>query len=71
MTENQLSTNMSIQEDVFKLRVENEQLKQQIEKMKNCKNCKKYRMLENQVPLRCLKNQRINFCCEDWELAEV
>ena len=48
----------------------NEQLKQQIEKMKCCKNCKKYRMLESQVTLRCLKNQRTNFCCEDWELAE-
>ena len=30
MTENQLSTNMSIQEDVLKLRVENEQLKKQV-----------------------------------------
>ena len=30
MTENQLSSNMSIQEDVLKLKVENEQLKQQI-----------------------------------------
>lgn len=40
-----------------------------IEKMKSCKNCKKYRMLESQVSLSCLKNQRINFC-EEWEFAE-
>lgn len=52
-----------------KLEKENEQLKVQIEKMKCCKNCKKYRMPESQVTLLCLKNQRTNFCCEDWELA--
>lgn len=40
-----------------------------IEKIKCCKNCKKYRMLESQVPLSCLKNRRINFC-EEWEFAE-
>lgn len=40
MTENQLFSNMSIQEDVLKLRIENEQLKAQIEKMKNHNNCK-------------------------------
>lgn len=40
MTENQLSSCMSIQEDVLKLRVENKQLKAQIEKMKNHNNCK-------------------------------
>ena len=34
MTENQLSSNMLIQEDVLKLRVENEQLKAQIDKIK-------------------------------------
>ena len=33
MTENQLSSCMSIQEDVLKLRVENKQLKAQIEKI--------------------------------------
>jgi hypothetical protein len=41
-----------------------------IEKMKCCGNCKKYRMPESQVPLSCLKNQRINSCCEGWEIAE-
>ena len=40
MIENQLFSNMSIQEDVLKLRIENEQLKAQIEKMKNHNNCK-------------------------------
>ena len=33
---------MKIQEDVLKLRIENEQLKEQIEKMKNCLNCEHY-----------------------------
>lgn len=49
---------------------ENEQLKAQIEKMKCCKNCKKYRMPVSQVALWCLKSQGINFCCENWEVAE-
>lgn len=40
MIEYQLFSNMSIQEDVLKLRIENEQLKAQIEKMKNHNNCK-------------------------------
>lgn len=40
-----------------------------IEKMSCCKNCKKYRILESQVPLSCLKKRRINLC-EEWELAE-
>lgn len=35
MTENQLSSTMSIQEDVLKLRVENEQLKQELHTYKN------------------------------------
>lgn len=47
-----------------------EQLKLINKKMQCCKNCKKYRMLESQVPLRCLKNRRINFCCEEWEFEE-
>lgn len=53
-----------------KLEKENEKLKLINKKMQCCKNCKKYRMLESQVSLRCLKNRRINFCCEEWELAE-
>ena len=55
---------------IEELKKKNEQLKAQIEKMKCCKNCKKYRMSEGQVPFWCLKSQGTNFCCEDWELAE-
>jgi hypothetical protein len=40
MIENKLTTGMNIQEDVLRLRVENEQL--QLEKMKCCGNCKHY-----------------------------
>ncbi len=49
---------------------ENKQLKAQIEKMKCCVNCKKYRMLESQMTLKCLKNQRTNFCCNEWEMKD-
>lgn len=52
------------------LEKENEKLKLINKKMQCCKNCKKYRMLESQVSLRCLKNRRINFCCEEWEFGE-
>ena len=53
-----------------KIKEENEKLKLINKKMQCCKNCKKYRRLESQVPLSCLKNQRINFCCEEWEFGE-
>lgn len=72
MTENQLSSTMSIQEDVLKLRVENKQLKAQIEKMKNHQNCK-YRktwdiadIMDDGLKKPCDK-------CKDfdkWELAD-
>lgn len=45
---------------------ENEQLKQQIEKMKCCNNCKLYQCEK-------WKNNKINYHfnkCENWELAE-
>lgn len=61
MTEIQLYSNMSIQEDVLKLRIENEQLKQQIEKMKCCSNCNG-RFLSSRCGLCINKNK--------WELAE-
>lgn len=44
MIDYELFSNMTIQEDVLKLRIENEQLKQQIEKMKNCANCPNWLM---------------------------
>ena len=67
MIENQLFSNMSIQEDVLKLRVENEQLKQQIEKMKCCGNCK---YCDNDNP--CFFHKEYRQCVDylSWELAE-
>ena len=52
--------------EILKFEKENEQLKQQIEKMKCCNNCKLY---------QCEKweNNEINYHfnkCENWELAE-
>lgn len=44
MIDYELFSNMTIQEDVLKLRIENEQLKQQIEKMKCCANCPNWLM---------------------------
>lgn len=71
MTENQLSSNMSIQEDVLKLRVENRQLKQQIEKMKCCGNCKHRNAEEVVETCRKLKNYTlIKGFCSEWEFAE-
>lgn len=56
--------------EVLKILKENEQLREQIEKMKCCANCKKYRMLESQMTFKCSKNQRTNFCCNEWEMKE-
>lgn len=70
---------------IEELKQQNEQLKQEkcellgiiqqkdelIEKMKCCANCKKYRMLESQMTLKCLKNQRTNFCCNEWERMTI
>lgn len=74
MIENQLFSNMSIQEDVLKLRIENEQLKAQIEKMKNHNNCKWFHEwnlayvmdepLDDLSPCQGCKNFSL------WELAE-
>lgn len=54
-------------EEVFSnIEKENEQLKQQIEKMKCCNNCKLYQCEK-------WKNNEINYHfnkCEKWELAE-
>lgn len=58
----QLTTGMVIQEDVLRLRIENEQLKAQIEKMKCCDNCDNY-----------LENPDICDACKkysNWVLAE-
>lgn len=56
-----------IVEEVFSIfEKENEQLKQQIEKMKCCNNCKLYQCEK-------WKNNEINYHfnkCENWELAE-
>ena len=59
-----------IEEDAKFIAKENAELKAQIEKMKCCANCEKYRMFENQMTLKCLKNQRTNFCCNEWEVKE-
>lgn len=66
MIENQLFSNMSIQEDVLKLRIENEQLKAQIEKMKNCVNCKYATDCDSYCS--CALNDCENL--NKWELAE-
>lgn len=51
-----------------KIEKENKQLKAQIEKMKNCWNCKYYNVGET----TCLKGKPHNSggCFKDWELAE-
>ena len=49
---------------------ENEELKLINKKLQCCGNCKKYRMLESQIPLSCLKNRKAYSCCEDWEMDE-
>lgn len=61
---------MEFGENLDECAKENEKLKLINKKLRCCKNCKKYRMLESQVPLSCLKNRRINSCCEDWEMDE-
>lgn len=67
MTENQLFTGMSIQEDVLRLRLENEQLKKENEKLRSCLNCK-YR---TDKKTKCLRNVCKNIdICKEWELAE-
>lgn len=49
---------------------ENEELKLINKKLQCCGNCKKYRMLESQVPLSCLKHRKAYSCCEDWEMYD-
>lgn len=46
------------------LRQENEQLKAQIEKMRNCKNCKNYK-----VEGICGGFTQVGFC-KNWEMQE-
>ena len=83
MIEYQLFSNMSIQEDVLKLRVENERLEQEkcellgiiqkkdelIKKMKCCMVCSHY---DFSTPNYCHKGiYRANqIVCDEWELAE-
>lgn len=55
---------------IKELEQENEKLKSINKKLQCCKNCKKYRMLESQVSLRCLKKRITNFCCEEWEMYD-
>lgn len=59
MTENQLSSNMSIQEDILKLRVENEQLKKENKTLKDREEgfkkqiiglCEKYHQIYERFP---------------------
>ena len=54
---------MEIQEDVLKLRIENERLKSQMEKMKCCYNCKHKWSIDKFGCLGC-KNY------SNWEIAE-
>lgn len=66
ISECELITNGIVKEVFSSFEKENEQLKQQIEKMKCCNNCKLY---------QCEKweNNEINYHfnkCENWELAE-
>lgn len=70
MTENKLTISMPIQEDVLRLRLENEQLKntimsllKQIEKMKCCYNCEGY--IDDAYDLCKICNKH-----SEWELAE-
>lgn len=49
---------------------ENEELKLINKKLQCCGNCKKYRMPESQVPLRCLKNRVADSCCEFWGMND-
>ena len=78
MTEDKYVTNaestsvysgMEIQEDVLKLRIENEQLKEQIEKMKCCEICKHNRggcSYHHNWTKECLENKHKYF-----ELKEI
>lgn len=59
--------NELLDKEYKKILKQNKCLKELIEKMKCCANCKKCRMLESQMTLKCKKNQRTNFCCNEWE----
>ena len=64
MIENPIIIGMPIQEDVLRLRIENEQLKAQNEKMRCCENCSNFK---HRIDHRC------NTECKNlskWELAE-
>ena len=66
ISECELITNGIVEEVFSSFEKENEQLKQQIEKMKCCNNCKLYQCEK-------WKNNEINYHfnkCENWELAE-
>ena len=66
ISECELITKGIIEEVFSSFEKENEQLKQQIEKMKCCNNCKLYQCEK-------WKNNEINYHfnkCENWELAE-
>ena len=61
-------------EYITKIEEENEQLKQQIEKMKFCQNCKYGRALSYEEPClycsRCFANEGKEGLKDYWELAE-
>lgn len=56
--------------DYKELEKENENFRLINKKLQCCGNCKKYKMLESQVPLSCLRNRKAYSCCEDWEMNE-
>lgn len=70
MIDYELFSNMTIQEDVLKLRIENEQLKQQIEKMKCCTNCAHFKEYDDYPDLyyACELKECDNL--DRWELVE-
>lgn len=68
------NTYQSLVDKFVKLNQENEQLKQQIEKMKFCQNCKYGRALSYEEPClycsRCFANEGKEGLKDYWELAE-
>ena len=71
MTEHKLTTRMNIQEDVLRLRIENEQLKAQNLKMRRCVICKhfkEYNKGTDNYYYTCDLEECNNL--DKWELAE-
>ena len=59
-----LREHLIVEETTKELEQENEQLKAQIEKMRNCKNCKNYK-----VEGICGGFTQVGFC-KNWEMQE-